>query len=82
MPGIVHEPSAEGLTVKGLHPTFGAEIEGVDFENLSDAQFAEVKDALAKVRSSWPESMFGFLHWWLQPTAWSDITTLPTASGA
>ncbi|KAH8778506.1 hypothetical protein F5883DRAFT_215803 [Diaporthe sp. PMI_573] len=48
MPGTIQEPSPEGLTVKELHPTFGAEIEGVDFENLSDAQFAEIKAALAK----------------------------------
>lgn len=51
MPGIIQEPSAEGLTVKELHPTFGAEIEGVDFENLSEAQFAGIKSALAKVLS-------------------------------
>ncbi|KAL1883954.1 hypothetical protein Daus18300_000062 [Diaporthe australafricana] len=48
MPGIIQEPSPEGLTVKELHPTFGAEIEGVDFENLSEAQFNEIKSALAK----------------------------------
>lgn len=51
MPGIIQEPSPEGLTVKELHPTFGAEIEGVNFENLSEAQFAEIKAALSKVRS-------------------------------
>lgn len=52
MPGIIQkEPSPEGLTIKELHPTFGAEIEGVDFENLSEAQFAEIKSAMAKVRS-------------------------------
>lgn len=48
MPGIVQEPSPNGLTIKELHPTFGAEIEGVDFENLSEAQFAEIKSALSK----------------------------------
>ena len=51
MPGIIQETSPEGLTVKELHPTFGAEIEGVDFENLSEAQFSEIKSALTKVRS-------------------------------
>lgn len=49
MPGAIQEPSPEGLTVKELHPTFGAEIEGVDFENLTEAQFAEIKAALSKV---------------------------------
>lgn len=54
MPGIIQkEPSPGGLTIKELHPTFGAEIEGVDFENLSEAQFAEIKSAMAKVRSHW-----------------------------
>ncbi|KAJ0124715.1 lpha-ketoglutarate-dependentdichlorophenoxyacetate [Diaporthe amygdali] len=48
MPGIIQEPSLEGLTVKELHPTFGAEIEGVNFESLSQAQFAGIKSALAK----------------------------------
>lgn len=51
MPGIIQEPSPEGLTIKELHPSFGAEIEGVDFENLSEAQFVEIKSAMAKVRS-------------------------------
>lgn len=51
MPGIIQEPSPEGLTIKELHPTFGAEIEGVDFENLTEAQFGEIKAALSKVRS-------------------------------
>lgn len=52
MPGIIQkDPSPGGLTIKELHPTFGAEIQGVDFENLSEAQFAEIKSAMAKVRS-------------------------------
>jgi hypothetical protein len=63
MPGTIQEPSPDGLTVKELHPTFGAEIEGVDFENLSDAQFAEIKAALAKVRSHQPTHILGFSPW-------------------
>lgn len=36
--------------VKELHPTFGAEIEGVNFPNPSDEQFQEILAAMAKVR--------------------------------
>lgn len=36
--------------VKELHPTFGAEIEGVDFPSPSNEQFAEILAAMAKVR--------------------------------
>ncbi len=32
------EPEFKTLTIKKLHPTFGAEVEGVDFQNLSDEQ--------------------------------------------
>ncbi|PVI07569.1 taurine catabolism dioxygenase [Periconia macrospinosa] len=36
------------ITVKELHPTFGAEIHGADFENMTDAQLQEIKAAMAK----------------------------------
>lgn len=49
MPGLLHQPRFKTITVKQLHPTFGAEIQGVDFDNVSDEQFDEVKAALAKV---------------------------------
>ena len=39
------------ITVKELHPTFAAEVQGVDFQNLSDKQFDEVVAALAKAGS-------------------------------
>ena len=35
--------------VKELHPSFGAEIEGVEFPNPSDEQFDELLRAMAKV---------------------------------
>jgi hypothetical protein len=38
------------ITVKELHPTFAAEVEGVDFENLSDEQLQEILAAMAKVQ--------------------------------
>ncbi|KAF2453967.1 alpha-ketoglutarate-dependent 2,4-dichlorophenoxyacetate dioxygenase [Lineolata rhizophorae] len=48
MPGIIKDTPFKTISVKELHPTFGAEIEGVDFENLSQEQFDEIKAALAK----------------------------------
>ncbi|KAH8883813.1 alpha-ketoglutarate-dependent 2,4-dichlorophenoxyacetate dioxygenase [Thozetella sp. PMI_491] len=48
MPGLLQETPFQTITVKELHPTFGAEVEGVDFENLSEAQLAEIKAAMAK----------------------------------
>lgn len=44
------EPEFKTLTIKPLHPTFGAEVEGVNFQNLSDEQFQEILLAMAKVR--------------------------------
>jgi alpha-ketoglutarate-dependent 2,4-dichlorophenoxyacetate dioxygenase len=38
--------------VKELHPTFGAEIEGVDFPSPSEEQFQEILEARAKVTAS------------------------------
>jgi alpha-ketoglutarate-dependent 2,4-dichlorophenoxyacetate dioxygenase len=35
--------------VKELHPSFGAEIAGVDFPNLRKDQFEELLQAMAKV---------------------------------
>lgn len=52
MPGLLQQPAFKTITVKQLHPTFGAEIQGVDFDNLSDEQFDEVKAALAKVSTA------------------------------
>lgn len=41
--------SFKTITIKPLHPTFVAEIQGVDFTNLSDETFSEIVAALAKV---------------------------------
>lgn len=46
------EPEFKTLTIKPLHPTFGAEVEGVNFQNLSDEQFQEIFAAMAKVSLS------------------------------
>ncbi|KAF2465679.1 alpha-ketoglutarate-dependent 2,4-dichlorophenoxyacetate dioxygenase [Lindgomyces ingoldianus] len=48
MPGLVQESTFKTITVKELHPTFGAEIEGVNFPNPSEEQFKEVLAAMAK----------------------------------
>ncbi|KAL1965250.1 hypothetical protein VTN77DRAFT_5852 [Rasamsonia byssochlamydoides] len=47
--GIVQDESSfKTITVKPLHPTFAAEIEGVDFSNVSDETLSEILAALAK----------------------------------
>ena len=51
MPGIIQQPSAQKLSIKPLHPTFAAEVEGVDFQNLTDETFQEILAAMAKVHS-------------------------------
>ncbi|KAK8054740.1 hypothetical protein PG994_009807 [Apiospora phragmitis] len=49
MPGIIETPSFETIKVKELHPTFAAEVTGVDFPDVSEEQFAEILAAMAKV---------------------------------
>jgi len=49
MPGLIQEPEFKSFTVKELHPTFVAEIQGIDFsEPISEESFQEILDALAK----------------------------------
>ncbi|KAI1338909.1 taurine catabolism dioxygenase [Xylariaceae sp. FL0016] len=48
MPGITGEPAFKTIKVKELHPTFAAEVTGVDFKNLSEDQFGEILRAMAK----------------------------------
>jgi hypothetical protein len=43
------EPEFKTLKINNLHPTFAAEVEGVDFQNLSNEQFQEIMAAMAKV---------------------------------
>lgn len=52
MPGLLLTPETEfkTLQIKKLHPTFAAEIEGVDFSKpISDDVFREILAASAKV---------------------------------
>jgi alpha-ketoglutarate-dependent 2,4-dichlorophenoxyacetate dioxygenase len=52
MPGLLIDPETEfkTLKIKELHPTFAAEIEGVDFSKpIPDDVFNEILAASAKV---------------------------------
>ena len=45
--------TSTNITIKPLHPTFGAELGGVDFSKpLLDETFAEIEAAIAKVLST------------------------------
>jgi alpha-ketoglutarate-dependent 2,4-dichlorophenoxyacetate dioxygenase len=49
MPGLSISPSFNKITVTELHPTFGAEISGVDFSRpVEDDTFQEIKAAIDK----------------------------------
>ncbi|KAI1380214.1 taurine catabolism dioxygenase [Hypoxylon crocopeplum] len=48
MPGLIQESPFKTITVKELHPTFGAEVSGVNFNDLSEEQFSEILAAMAK----------------------------------
>lgn len=56
-------PLFKTITVKPLHPTFGAEIQGVvDYAHIPEEQLDELKIALAKVRSFLPLSLSFSFH--------------------
>ena len=47
-----NEMAFSHISVKKLHPTFAAEISGVDFSSpLSDEVFQEISQAVTEVRS-------------------------------
>ncbi|KAI0009349.1 taurine catabolism dioxygenase [Xylariaceae sp. FL0662B] len=48
MPGLIQESPFRTITVNELHPTFAAEITGVNFQGLSEEQFSEIVAAMAK----------------------------------
>ncbi|KAK8129071.1 alpha-ketoglutarate-dependent 2-4-dichlorophenoxyacetate dioxygenase [Apiospora sp. TS-2023a] len=48
MPDTIETPSFKTIQVKELHPTFAAEVTGVNFQHVSDEQFAEILAAMAK----------------------------------
>lgn len=46
------DPEFKTLQIKKLHPTFGAEVSGVDFTKpIPDDVFQEILAAMAKVRN-------------------------------
>lgn len=53
MGSYIEEPEFKTITVKKLHPTFAAEVEGVNFQGLSDEQLNEILAAMAKVCLQW-----------------------------
>lgn len=50
MPGVLLQDTPfQTISIKELHPSYGAEVIGADFKNMSDEQFKEIKAAMAKV---------------------------------
>lgn len=50
MPGVLLQDAPfKTISVKELHPTFGAEVIGANFHDMSDEQLQEIKAAMAKV---------------------------------
>ncbi|KAK3314900.1 hypothetical protein B0H66DRAFT_605818 [Apodospora peruviana] len=46
---MASSPAFKTITIKELHPTFGAEISGIsDFENITDSQLDEIRAAMTK----------------------------------
>ncbi|KAI1387305.1 taurine catabolism dioxygenase [Hypoxylon trugodes] len=48
MPGLIQESPFKTITVQELHPTFAAEVSGVNFQDVSEEQFKEIIAAMAK----------------------------------
>ncbi|KAI0517951.1 alpha-ketoglutarate-dependent 2,4-dichlorophenoxyacetate dioxygenase [Xylaria bambusicola] len=48
MPGLLEEQTFKTIEIKELHPTFGAEVLGVNFEDVSEEQFSEIMAAMTK----------------------------------
>ncbi|OTA98127.1 hypothetical protein M426DRAFT_326238 [Hypoxylon sp. CI-4A] len=48
MPGLIQDSAFKTITVKELHPTFAAEVSGVNFQDVSQEQFSEIVAAMAK----------------------------------
>jgi hypothetical protein len=62
MGSLGNEPEFKHLTINPLHPTFAAEVEGLDFRNLSDEQFKEIFAAMAKVSTCSTNTVFKGWH--------------------
>lgn len=52
MPGkVIQDGPFETIEIRRLHPSFGAEIVGADFQQMSEKQLHEIKAAMAQVGS-------------------------------
>lgn len=50
MPGtLLQDTPFETISIRELHPTYGAEVIGVNFQEMADEQLREIKAAMAKV---------------------------------
>jgi hypothetical protein len=50
MPGVLLQDTPfKTITIKELHPSYGAEVVGADFSNMPKEQFQEIRAAMAKV---------------------------------
>lgn len=49
MASTVETPEFKRISVHGLHPTFVAEIRGIDFTDVDDETLSEIKEAIHKV---------------------------------
>jgi hypothetical protein len=50
MPGVlIQDEPFQTIRTSELHPSYGAEIIGADFRDMSDAQLKEIKASMAKV---------------------------------
>jgi alpha-ketoglutarate-dependent 2,4-dichlorophenoxyacetate dioxygenase len=49
MATLIQDRPFQAIAIKELHPTFGAEVTGVNFENISDEQLREIIAAMARV---------------------------------
>lgn len=53
MPGLKENPPFSHISITALHPTFGAEISGVDFSQPVESHvFEEILAAISKVSGS------------------------------
>jgi hypothetical protein len=54
MPGLITQNLPfQTISIKELHPSYGAEVIGADFQSMTDEQFQEIKAAMAKVPLSY-----------------------------
>jgi hypothetical protein len=54
MPGLVTQTTPfQTISIKELHPSYGAEVLGANFQSMTDEQFQEIKAAMAKVPLSY-----------------------------